>query len=189
MLEFMEALLACMLGQRLERQVRVDRARAVADQQREVVGLARLAGLEDEARPACAFARGRGGCAGRRRPAAPGSARSPSSTPRSERMRIVAPLVDRLVGAPRRGRPAPARAPAGRRLAGKSIGRTRRLEGRPSVSGLELRQLLVVEERRLACSIMVAALGLRVEQVALRADDASSPRSRSPRGSRRAAGS
>ena len=34
---------------RLEQQVRVDRARAVADQRREVVDLARLAGLEHEA--------------------------------------------------------------------------------------------------------------------------------------------
>ena len=35
--------------ERLEHQVRVDRARAVADQRREVVDLARLAGLEHEA--------------------------------------------------------------------------------------------------------------------------------------------
>ena len=37
------------LVERLEHQVRVDRARAVADQRREVVDLARLAGLEHEA--------------------------------------------------------------------------------------------------------------------------------------------
>ena len=39
-----------MLVERLEHQVRVDRARAVADQRREVVHLARLAGLQDDAR-------------------------------------------------------------------------------------------------------------------------------------------
>ena len=38
-----------MSGERLEHQVRVDRRRAVADQRREVVHLARLAGLEHEA--------------------------------------------------------------------------------------------------------------------------------------------
>ena len=37
------------LGERLEHHVRVDRRRAVADQRREVVDLARLAGLEHEA--------------------------------------------------------------------------------------------------------------------------------------------
>ena len=37
------------LLERLEHQVRVDRASAVADQRREVVDLARLAGLEHEA--------------------------------------------------------------------------------------------------------------------------------------------
>jgi hypothetical protein len=37
------------LAERLEHQVRVDRARAVADQRREVMDLARLAGLEHEA--------------------------------------------------------------------------------------------------------------------------------------------
>ena len=37
------------LVERLEHQVRVDRASAVADQRREVVDLARLAGLEHEA--------------------------------------------------------------------------------------------------------------------------------------------
>ncbi len=39
------------LVERLEHQVRVDRARAVADQRREVVHLARLAGLDDDPGP------------------------------------------------------------------------------------------------------------------------------------------
>ena len=39
---------AAQVADRVEREVRVDRTRAVAEQQREVVHLARLAGLDDE---------------------------------------------------------------------------------------------------------------------------------------------
>ena len=49
------------LGERLEHQVRVDRRGAVADQQRDVVDLARLAGLDHEAGLRGACPRGRGG--------------------------------------------------------------------------------------------------------------------------------
>ena len=46
-----DAALVDQLVERLEHQVGVDRARAVADQRREVVHLARLAGLDDDPRP------------------------------------------------------------------------------------------------------------------------------------------
>jgi hypothetical protein len=62
------------LAERLEHEVRVHRARAVADERREVVDLARLARLEDQARPAGGCPPARGGGAPRRRRAATGSA-------------------------------------------------------------------------------------------------------------------
>ena len=63
------------LLERLEQQVRVDRARAVADQGGHVVDLARLARLETSPR-AGACPRARGGGAPRRSPAATGSGRA-----------------------------------------------------------------------------------------------------------------
>ena len=61
---------------RLEGQVRVDRGGAVAEQQRDVVHLAAVAGLDDQRRPGCGSSRAPGGGARRRSAAATGSARS-----------------------------------------------------------------------------------------------------------------
>ena len=58
--------------ERLKGQVRIDGAATVADEQREMMHLARFAGFEHQARPACACPRESNDDAGRPPPAAPG---------------------------------------------------------------------------------------------------------------------
>ena len=101
--------------QRLEREIRVHRAGAVAEQQRAVVHFARVARLERPARSACACLRAPGGGARRPSPAGSGSPRASASTPRSERIRIVQPsataaLASRQSWSIARSRPGPSSA-------------------------------------------------------------------------------
>ena len=77
--------------ERLERQIRIDGAATVADEQREMMHLARFAGFEHEADLAARALRGSDDDAGRPPPAARESARVCASTPRSDRIRMFAP--------------------------------------------------------------------------------------------------
>ena len=76
---FGQQALADHVVERLEREIRIDRAAAVADEQREVMHFARFAGFEHEADARAQCLRGSDDDAGRRRPAAPESARIPGS--------------------------------------------------------------------------------------------------------------
>ena len=86
-----EAAPADQVGQRLERQVRVDRAGAVADQQAEVVDLARVAGFDDQAALRAQLLADQVMVQRRRVASSDGIGAYSASTPRSERIRIDAP--------------------------------------------------------------------------------------------------
>ena len=79
------------LGQRLEREVRMDRFRAVAGEQREVMHFARRAGLDDEARAGAQAVANEVLMHRRRRQQAPGMGMSSADTVRSEMIRMLKP--------------------------------------------------------------------------------------------------
>ena len=82
---------AVQVGERVEQQVRVDGGGAEADQRGEVVDLARLAGLDDEARSGGGGRRGRGRGGRRRAPSSEGIATRSAARARSERTIRFAP--------------------------------------------------------------------------------------------------
>ncbi len=163
---------------RLERQVGVDGGRAVADEQGDVVHLADVARLDQQADHACASSCGRGGGARRRRAAATGSARAAASLSRSDSTmkRLPCRMTASTSWKISLSRRSSAVAAARDRVQARRCARRR---SRSSVAVVvdvqDLGELVVVDHRERQHDLAAVA-GVRLEQVALGADDARAAR-------------
>ena len=173
--------------ERLEREIRIDRAGAVANQQRDVMHLARVARFEHQratrpralAHQVMVHARGREQARDRRE--LRGRRRDPT-------------------GSGCCGRPSPPRWPAGTAASIAAREARRRLlrAGTASAASIDRNRRCSMWRSFASCSLsmigirdadLAARLGLRLQQVALRARSSTPSTSRALRGSRRAAGS